>query len=82
MIAIEIGVQFGEAFRTDAMAELGFGMTSDVVFEFFPSAAIVPDPLAGRTDGQETLQHLELVEGALALRRPGRTESPEIALDV
>ena len=47
------------AFRTNPMAELGFGMVADVSFHLLPIITIVPDLLAVRTDGQQSLQRLD-----------------------
>ena len=51
------------AFRTDAVAELGFRMISDIGLELIPVSPVVPDFLARCADGKETAQLSDFGKG-------------------
>ena len=58
----EIGIECFHALRTDAVAELGFGVVADIDFHLVPVALVVADLLAARADGHDAAQGLDLIE--------------------
>src|SRR2546426_2507103 len=58
-------VQFLQAVRADAVAELRLRMLADIHLDFIPIAVVVAHLLARRADRQQPAQHFDLPEGVL-----------------
>ena len=60
-LTVELGLDvLRVAIRTNAVGERRFEALLDVALERFPFVALVPDPLAIRTDGKESFELLQL----------------------
>ena len=62
------GVELVGALRTQAVAEFGLGMRTDVGLDLVPVALVVADFLAGHADGQQPAEDLDFREGVFAFR--------------
>ena len=60
-------IEFFEAFRTEAVAELSLGMSLNIFLEPAPGFLVIADFMAMHADGQNTLKPLNMIEGVFEL---------------
>jgi hypothetical protein len=62
---------FLDAFRTNAVAELGIGMLVNVALEFLPGLLVVTDAVAMHADRQNALKGFDFRGGYLQFPNTG-----------
>ena len=66
ILAGEIRIESTGTVGAYAVGEMGIGVAGDVSFDILPTAvAVVADTFAGGTDGQESAEGLDLLQGRL-----------------
>jgi len=62
---IVIGVQLSQAVRTYSMRELCLGVRLEITLQRLPRVPLIPDSLAGSTNGKQPAEKLHLFERLL-----------------
>lgn len=60
---VKFGVEFHNAFGTDAVCQLQVGMVSEILFNLIPVSLVIAYLFAVATDGQKAAENPDFLQG-------------------